>query len=41
MKELYTKAEYSLPRIIPKALGKVVNIICFLDSDHTGNHVTH
>ena len=40
MKELYAGAEDLFPHRMPKALGKEVNINCFVDSDHADNRVT-
>ena len=40
MSELYPDAKQVLPYDMPTALGKPVNITCFVDADHAGNKVT-
>ena len=40
MSSLYVKANEELPPNAPKPWGKVVQINCFIDSDHTGDKIT-
>ncbi len=37
--EFYGKVEEPIPHNAPKAIGKVVNLCMFVDSDHEGDHV--